>query len=374
MNEDSANILQVLWMCQTLGELGHEITLAIPRNAITDNKEGCINLVKKKLSIDRLCFSFHLFRRITLFNRFKSIGCLVGAWRILRQKAHDVVFIRVPILLPLINAVGYRHAFEIHYHRYSENFLLNKLVERIVIRSSRRPDMIGFIVISAALKEWWQRKGIPVKKTVVLHDGFSENLFFKPLTRKQARNRLGLPVKQKVVLYVGSLYPDRDISSILWLAEKMHSVRFIILGGPPRERNNYERECKKLLLRNVSFVGYRPQKEVVLYLYAADVLLMLWSDRVKTIHYCSPLKLFEYMASGRIIVGHRYRTIQEVVQHGEHALLVEPNDREGLHAALNYALSLGYPNSIASNARTLAFQEYTWKIRSQTIIDMFSKA
>jgi glycosyltransferase involved in cell wall biosynthesis len=56
------------------------------------------------------------------------------------------------------------------------------------------------------------------------------------------------------------------------------------------------------------------------------VLLALWSKKVPTINYCSPLKIFEYMASGRIMVAHGFPTIKEVIKHNKNGLLARPDD------------------------------------------------
>ena len=57
---------------------------------------------------------------------------------------------------------------------------------------------------------------------------------------------------------------------------------------------------------------------------------MIWTDKTNTMNYCSPLKLFEYMAAGRIIVGHDFPTISEVLTNNETALLVPPDSFEAL--------------------------------------------
>ena len=104
------------------------------------------------------------------------------------------------------------------------------------------------------------------------------------------------------------------------------------------------------------------------YLQAADVLLMLFTWDVPTIRYCSPLKVFEYMAAGRPIVGEAYPTITEVLKHNQTALLAKPGDFEDLCKNLKVALSGDGTSQMARLAREKAFNKYSWEIRAKSIL------
>jgi glycosyltransferase involved in cell wall biosynthesis len=98
---------------------------------------------------------------------------------------------------------------------------------------------------------------------------------------------------------------------------------------------------------------------------------MLWSSEVPTIHVCSPLKVFEYMASGRVIVGHAFPTITEVLVDGETAFLATPANEKELEKKLATALSLTYPNLLAQKAREIALTQYSWEARASRILEGF---
>ena len=116
-------------------------------------------------------------------------------------------------------------------------------------------------------------------------------------------------------------------------------------------------------------MGRIPHRNVRDYLYAADVILMLWGVSVPTIQICSPLKVFESMAAGRIIVGYGFPTIREVLTDGQDALLAVPGDYQDLERKLGLALEMPYPNSMAERARQLALEQYTWKQRAKMLMD-----
>ena len=125
---------------------------------------------------------------------------------------------------------------------------------------------------------------------------------------------------------------------------------------------------KDLGLSNIVFTGHVRHQDVKQYLFAADVLLMIWSRQVPTINYCSPLKMFEYMAAERIIVGHAFPTILEVLKDGEDAYLADPDSFDDLRKKMALALNEEYPNSMAKRARELAMKKYTWQARARAIL------
>jgi glycosyltransferase involved in cell wall biosynthesis len=76
------------------------------------------------------------------------------------------------------------------------------------------------------------------------------------------------------------------------------------------------------------------------------------------------------MASGRVIVGHAFPTITEVLLDGQTALLASPDDERELKEKLARALSMGYPNVMAEKARQIALAEYSWKNRAAKILSV----
>ena len=113
---------------------------------------------------------------------------------------------------------------------------------------------------------------------------------------------------------------------------------------------------------------------VPLYLSAFDVCAM---PHPYTAHYAtatSPLKLFEYMASGRAIVASDLPGWSDVVCDGESALLVPPDDADALADAIQ---SLhddpALRARLAACARQIVFERYTWDVRARMILQCISE-
>jgi glycosyltransferase involved in cell wall biosynthesis len=88
-----------------------------------------------------------------------------------------------------------------------------------------------------------------------------------------------------------------------------------------------------------------------------------------TARWMSPMKMFEYMASGVTVISSDLPVLREILQDGFNALLVEPNDSNAWTSAL---LSLMHdselPRRLALQARSDFIKYHTWSIRANKII------
>ena len=367
LSSGRANVIQVLHMCDALASLGIEVVLAAPDDGIASPADAR-ELARQEIGKDP-GIEYAPFRRLTVGGYMSNLGCRWGAARVFDESGpFDFCITRSPLLvdLPLrrgIPTVLELHSEEIHYVEWLDRWYRWRFA-----RWQRSPDLVKVVTISQALERVWVNAGVPQEKVQVLHDGVSGEDFHETEDRLVARAQLGLSADRKLVVYAGSLYPDREVESLLKLASTYPSADFLAIGGPEERREVLERERARLGLDNVVFGGRVPHQEVRRYLWAADVLLMLWGVSVPTIRVCSPLKVFEYMAAGRIIVGYGFPTIREVLTDGLDALLATPGDYADLERRVGEALDMSYPSPMAASARSLVLEKYTWKRRAEMLM------
>lgn len=373
LDSEKANVVQVLQMCKEFARAGHDVDLRVPPcSGALDEKQ-----MAREILGDQPDFHIVSFRARTFLGRFSNLGQVRSVKASLRElRVHwqpDVVIVRHPVMLGPAVESGIPVVFESH-SPYSHNTsrVLDRFRQKLVVELSKKADVKRFVAISNNLADFWIKQGVPRDKVLVLHDGFDVEMFKTEFDRNVARRDLGLPVDRQIVTYAGSLYENRGIETILELANAFPDVLFVIVGGPEERRQCLARKIKNQ--ENINFVGRIPPIEVPLYLGAADVLLMIWGPDVPTIDYCSPLKMFEYMAAGRMIVGHGYPTIREVLEHGVHGLLADPGCYEELHQLLRTALEQESSSPIPGAARRLAFERYTWQRRSDLMIEALQES
>ena len=357
-------------MCQAFAEHGINVTLAVPesKNGSTDIEKIVFDCLGQKES-----FSFVFFKKYMFQGRFNTLGAFWGLKHLLKTHPTDICYVRTPLSFSLALSFGLSTIFESHNALlHTKSFLLDLFWRRRVVRLSKHKKSIKIITISEALAEVWRARGVADKKILVLHDGFDIGKYNNQPSIGEARKLLGISIHKKIVLYTGSLYEDRGIENVLALARAFPDVQFMVVGGPEGRKLHYCQIAREKGLQNIRFTGRISHRSIPLYLAAADVLLAIWSRKVPTINYCSPLKIFEYMASGRIIVGQGFPTIKEVLTDSESAYLADPNSFDELAKKLRVALHDTYPSKVADNARKLAFKYYSWDKRAKKILNDIS--
>ena len=100
--------------------------------------------------------------------------------------------------------------------------------------------------------------------------------------------------------------------------------------------------------------------------YANQVFVR--SKSLNTADYCSPLKMFDYLASGKIIISSKLSGICEVLKHNKNSIIVEEFKYELWKKEISKILRKEYDiPRIKKNAIETA-NEFTWIKRASTII------
>lgn len=347
-------------MSAAMARVGMDVILSLPGHKLSD-----------KIQADwkenyKLHFREPLFKnpKLDKYLNYRSVKKCISEYD------PDVCYLRYPLLLKQVLTSGKPIIIELHNNAlHSRSVLLDRYWRKLLIKSVKQGNVIKVICISQALSDYWIKQGIPADKIHTAHDGIEPDMFKNPLSREEARKKVGLSNESKIVSYIGRLYEDRNIDHIIKLAVRFKNENFIIVGGPESQKKKYKELADKQNIKNITFTGQLPHNEVSDYLYASDILLALWSSKVPTINYCSPLKIFEYMAAERVLIAHGFPTIKEVLTHNYNSLLVEPDSLDDLCLKTEQALEIKYPSSIAEQAKKDVFKKYTWDSRAISIFE-----
>lgn len=199
--------------------------------------------------------------------------------------------------------------------------------EQIVLRSSER-----ILAVSDNAARDLLESGADPAAIRVVPNGVDVERF-----RDARPHPLPFPPEAFVVGFTGLFYPwhgTRDLAAAFALLRRRHpNARLLLVGEgeeAPLVRSILEREGAA---RDVLMTGLVPHDAVPGYLAAADVLV---SPHIQDDDFIgSPIKVWEYMASGRAIVATRVAQIGEVIRDGETGLVVTPSDPEALAEALS---------------------------------------
>jgi glycosyltransferase involved in cell wall biosynthesis len=375
-----ANTLQVMKMSQAIAALGHQIHLIIPDELEPSGKA------------DRTWES--LANHYGLLNSFPMTWLPARAelrkydyaWRSVRwakKWGADVIYTRLPQAAAL--AAYQRQATIYEIHDRPQGTMAPFLLRVFLLGSGVR----RLIVISEALAgdlrtDFQFPHGSQFMK--VLPDGVDLQRFDHLPAPEECRELIATELQEKdletgsqfspglfTIGYTGNLYPGRGISMILDIAAHLPDINILIVGGEPGEIRNVEERVRDRKLENVTITGFVPNVELPRYQAACDVLLMPYQSRVSGSsggnigRYLSPMKLFEYLASGRAICSSDLPVLQEVLS-PETAVILPPDDLQAwVGAVKNLKNNPELRNELAKNARETA-RLYTWKGRAEQIL------
>ncbi len=298
-------------------------------------------------------------------------------WPILRGADPDAVYYsRHPLILSALRRHKPARRLFWEVHSLSADSRKRQIQADLVKRIG------GALTVTAHMAGMLADLGVPPERVMVAPDGFSAARFAEMPTRAEARAAFGLPEEAFMVGYMGRLHTlnmEKGVGDVIRAIaqERERPLHLLLVGGPDDMAAAYRREWVALGLPPERFhaLGQLPAAEVPRALAAFDVNTMPFPWTEHFAYYASPIKLFEYMASGRAIVATDLPSTAEIVQDEETALLVPPADVEALAAALaRLQDDPALRERLADQARALAYARYTWRARARAILDFIAAA
>lgn len=242
-----------------------------------------------------------------------------------------------------------------------EKFTLTTTAERMEREIIRRADAV--VAISNWIKTWAVSLGANEKSVHVIPNGVSLKLFAGKKNGDIVRQRYNLG-KKRVIGFVGSFQPWHDVEGLLsafsMLYADDHNLGLLLVGDGEKRESLEETSHGLGLGSAVIFAGSVPHDSVPEYIAAMDVVAAPYNW--KEDFYGSPLKLFEYMASGKPTVAAAIGQIEDVIEHGKTGWLYPSGDHGQLAQSL--ATLLNSPElalEISCAARERILTSHTWK-------------
>jgi glycosyltransferase involved in cell wall biosynthesis len=240
----------------------------------------------------------------------------------------DFVFARHYVFPWASSRLGIATIAESHAHPGNETAAFLRLVDATQHRAFRL-----WVTISQHLADHYQSLGVPKEKLAVLPDAVDLPLFQRP----QPLPPCPYPSHDLNVAYVGHLYDDNGIPTVLEAAMRMPDTRFHFVGGWPEDITRQQKRAQTLGLTNVTFHGLQPQSLVPPFLWHADALLLPYSQYHPRAAWMSPLKLGEYLASGVPIVATDIPALRDLVT-DEEVEFVPPDEAKALAEGIRRVL------------------------------------
>ncbi len=358
---EKANGIQIMKMCDAFASLNIDIKLIVPFRFL-QNKElrgvdpyEYYNLkhrfpVSKFINLDLYPLEVIGFPGyLAYIIQELSFGILAAILTI----GEKMVYTRSKTVAVLRGFLHRRVYFESHD---SPN---NNFINRTLARNSFK-----IITITRTMENAWKKLGAI---TQYAPDGVGEE-FFINIDRSKAREKLNLSQNEKIALYAGNFYIWKGVKTLFETVKITPKVHFYLVGWGDLDSSIETSIQETTKLKNIQLSGHRPYNEIPIWLRAADILILPNSAKFhKGSEDTSPLKLFEYMASGTPIISSRVSAITEIVFKKEVTFFM-PDNPESLSAALNWVINNPKESLHKAKLAKKIATKYTWEKRAKNIL------
>ncbi len=285
-------------------------------------------------------------------------------------KNYDLVHTWMPQIARIAGLLGKPYIIELH--GMPTGNVGPKLYKDIIFSKHKKL----FLCITNALKEMYENEygfKFKEKEIQIAPNGVVLEPYLNLPESSEIKSTLGFG-DHFTAVYTGHLYQGRGMDLLIELAKILPEVPFVWVGGREEDVKNWRELIEKNKIKNISLVGFVENKYIPTYQSAGDVLLMPYENSISgssggnSVDFCSPMKMFEYMAAGKPIISSDLPILHEVLNE-KNAIFCPFNDVNQWVEAINrikndpsYGVSLG-------NQARADVEQYSWTERARKSLD-----
>ena len=360
----TANSIQAMKVTQALMQLDHDVKLFAPAESDPVSKKTLLShyglrlipdleLLPSEKHLKRFDFIFHAQRAAKRFN-----ADLIYTW--LPQSAVTGLWAGYPVVLEMHGDVsGAMGAWWLRQFWNARGKKVMTVTTSALRNALERSTKMQFKDESLLIAP----NGVELEK----YDGLPNP--------PEARHQLNLP-EGLTVGFTGHIYPGRGAELLFELAKQMPQVNFLWVGGTPELVEFWRGKLTEASMTNVTMTGFVKHENIALYQAASDVLLMPYSRTIEAssgqdiAEVINPMKMFEYMASGRAIVSADLPSIREVLNEGN-AFFCEPGDIGKWKLVIEFLLADESRRRELGNQARRDVEQLTWVKREERVMVKF---
>jgi len=394
MPTEKAHGFQIAKMCEAFSGLGLNVSLVHPYRIQPEELRGADPL--KYYSIPQGTFELQtipnpdllwIFGKIS--KRIEPVGSrlqnMLHAWSVQRfieglpQMTQRIFFSRDVLSIARLAARKKRTPGKLVFEAH-------KPLPRSVMHyfpTLKELDLIA--VLTEPLQHYFVQRGIPKEKTLVLPDAVDLKMAASRQDPAECRRQLGLPLDSQLIGYVGRFHtmgmekglPEliRSVGGLKRRLGRDFNAKLVCVGGPLDRVFSYRKLGADVGLANeeMLFFDRVSNSEVPLWIRSFDIVAAPFPDTEHYRLYMSPLKIFEYMASGVPMVATDLPSLREVLTDGENVLMAQPGDETSMSNCLEQLLTQPQLRTKVARAALNTVKEYTWEKRAARVLARLSE-
>jgi glycosyltransferase involved in cell wall biosynthesis len=305
---------------------------------------------------------------------------LLLAWRIM-GRGYRVLYVRDAVCAAWLGLLRSLHGgcviYEVHDLEADHPSKANRWPRAVwgwVLPSLDRAALMGarrLVSLTETFREWAVGRGLRAAgETHVIPDAYDPELY-RSRDRAEARREVGLPEGAFIVGYGGLTWLYRRLDLLVEAFARFsvgkEDALLLLVGGRPGEVEEMRALASRLGVGGLLVTpGQVSTERNAAYMAASDVLAI--PDTVTGMT-ASPLKLFEYMATGRAIVLKDMPALREILD-DESAIFFPAEDAAQLSRALEDLYKDGEKRRRLAGAALANAQGYTYRARARKIAEV----
>ena len=348
--------IQVVNTCSAFTQLSHRVKLIVPNTGqnVSLLKFYGINKSPKLIKLkyfNKFPLSFYYY----LFSLFSIVYAIFDKT--------ELYITRNIFNLILLNILKKKVIIEIHHDLHNEGRLVKFLCKHTNVFNKK--NIIKIIAITNAVKKYLIKNfDIDPNKIDVIPSASSLKFKFTNLKRKKFYN----------IGYFGSLDASKGANFIIKLSKKDRLNKYSIYGGSQYDVSRLKKKGIPSNLKINPSVQYGRLKPLI---SKMDILLMPSStQKIRSIgnignivKFTSPLKLFDYLASGKLIITSNVSVLKEILSDEKNCLVVSNfNTNNWIKKINKVKFEISKINKIKRNAFELS-KKYTYLKRAKKILN-----
>jgi len=250
-----------------------------------------------------------------------------------------------------------------------------QLSERLEFEAARNSDHV--FTITHALRDILLENGIEPEKVSVLPNAVDPERFNISPRDEELEDELGY--EDKVVIgYIGSFVEYEGLELLLeaiaQLKNELSDVFRVLMVGDGSVYEKLRRMTRFLAIEDiVTFTGRIPYDEVERYYSLIDIV-PLPRLGLRVCELVSPLKPFEAMATGKVLITSDVAALAEIVDDGNTGLLHRKDDAEHLAERLKEVINdPALREKIGKQAREWVCETHSWDVISSRVTEVYTR-
>ena len=293
--------LQVIKTCESFSKNNYDVTLIKPGTG--DKTVSIIKYygLKSKVNIKEFT-SIDSFPQGLKYYLY-CFYCLIFILKI----KNSITISRNYFICYLLLLFRQKVILEIHHDTKGESRTTKFILKYLNFMNKK--NLLNIVAITKSVKNLFiDQYKVKPNKITVLPSGSSIRLNSKPNFNYNNRLKIG---------YFGSLSASKGINTILKLSKIDKDNDYYIYGG---SKNEIETLRKKNFNKNLSLQENVPYTKLSKIMIGMDILAIPYTNLIKSAgevddisKYTSPLKLFDYLAVGKMIISSDLKVLREVI-------------------------------------------------------------